>query len=212
MNLTSAELHQWIGWIKRQRHEIYAWVSMMNRTNLLIGSKAAWLKAYALARGRYQRETLMGFRRWDGAGGKEHHFVKGKKLDLRHLRKKSLHAFAERLIAAKLTKTSDVFGRQMALGCARIPPTVPSGLYVPIDPGVSDLQEVSLTRVIDLLEKERTVERLGWAIGVVMKFRAEAAIDRSVRIVPEPAWILDGEKIHHERRNAQKREDRKSVV
>jgi hypothetical protein len=187
-SLTGHEYHQWLGFLKRQRLEISNWVYAVTRTNLLIGSKSAWLKAYALARGRYQRELLMGFKRWDGAGGTAWLERGGKKLDLRHLRKESIAALRKRLKLEGVTWDENN-GRQCALQCTRPNPFVP--------------EEAS--KAITVLSHDPTARGLGEALGLLWKAREEAGISRSIRFVPEPGWLLDGEQVRHERRNAQKR-------
>ena len=190
-DLSAREWHHWLGYLKSQRQEIAIWITTIGRTNLLIGSKRAWLEAYALARGHYQRELLFGFRRWDGAGGKEWLMKGGKKLDLRHLRKVSIAAFDARLKTAGIIKENE--GRQRALGCRRTLAHVPE----------------ELNRIIRMLERSPTAETLGYALGKLWAIREEAGIDRTIRLVPEPRWLLEGEKNRRERRKMQKRQWKK---
>lgn len=187
-DLSAREWHYWLGYLKSQRQEIAHWITTIGRTNLLIGSKRVWLEAYALARGHYQRELLFGFRRWDGAGGKEWLMKAGKKLDLRHLRKTSIAAFDVRLKAAGIIRENE--GRQRALGCRRTLALIPE----------------ELSRIIRMLERRATAEMLGYVLGKLWVIREEAGIDRTIRLVPEPAWLLEGEKNRRERRKMQKRE------
>lgn len=187
-DLSAREWHHWLGYLKSQRQEIAHWITTIGRTNLLIGCKRAWLEAYALARGHYQRELLFGFRRWDGAGGKEWLMKGGKKLDLRHLRKTSIAAFDARLKLAGIVKEND--GRQRALGCRRTLAHIPE----------------ELSRIIRMLERCATAEMLGFVLGKLWTIREEAGIDRTIRLVPEPAWLLEGEKNRRERRKMQKKQ------
>jgi hypothetical protein len=187
---SATEYHRWLGYLKRQRLEVANWVSAVGRTNLLIGSKSAWIKAYLLARGRYQRELFMGFRRWDGAGGQQWLQRGKKKFDLRHLRKQSIAALGTRLRTAGLIGVDGMFGRQCALRCQRTCGVIPT----------------ELSSAILWLERNPSARGLGHALGLLWKAREDAAISRSIRLVPEPAWILDAEKIRHTERNAQKRE------
>jgi hypothetical protein len=192
-DLSAREWHHWLGYLKNQRQEIAIWITTVGRTNLLIGSKRAWLEAYALARGHYQRELLFGFRRWDGAGagGKEWLMKGGKKLDLRALRKISIAAFDARLKTMGIIKENE--GRQRALGCRRTLTHVPE----------------ELNRIIRMLERSPTAETLGYALGKLWTIREEAGIDRTIRLVPEPRWLLEGEKNRRERRKMQKRQWKK---
>jgi hypothetical protein len=188
--LSAVEFHRWLGYLKRQRLEVAHWIGAIGRTNLLIGSKTVWIKAYLLARGRYQRELFMGFRRFDGAGGAQWLEKGGKKLDLRHLRKQSIASLGARLRAERLISAEGIEGRQCALRCQRTCFGIPG----------------ELSRAITWLERNPTASGLGMALGFLWKAREEAAISRSIRLVPEPWWILEAEKIRHAERNTQKRE------
>jgi hypothetical protein len=188
--MPAKEWHTWIAWMKEKRQALANYTTMCNRVFLLIGSKECWLRAYVCARGRYQRELLLGFRRWDGTDGKKTIRSGGKDLDGSSLRRKSIKAFILRLASAGLIwEAADGYKKTLAIGCKKVPFALPK----------------RANDAVSYLMRHPTYEALGRCIGWMVYAYEVSEVQSTKRFVPEPAWIFEGEARKVALKKAQKR-------